>query len=214
MTSIFLVDDHNLLRNGMAELVAQFEGYSVCGQAANGKEFIEQITNGAKPDIIILDIQMPVMNGEETALWLKANQPNIKILVLTMYDDETNILRMIRAGASGYLLKDSDPQELKDALDTIRDRGTYHSDLVDDTLKKAALGGRTAYDGLRLQLTNREVELIKWLCTDLSYKEIAQKMECSPRTVDSFRDAVFSKLGVKSRMALALFAMKNGWVEI
>lgn len=214
MTKVFLVDDHNLLRNGMAELVAQFEGYSVAGQAANGKEFTEWMMLGARPDIVILDIQMPVMNGEQTACWLKAHHPDIKILVLTMHDDETNILRMIRAGASGYLLKDADPHHLNEALNSIRDKGVHHSDLVSDALRKAALSEKPFSDLKQVQFTARELEFLNWICTDLSYKEIAVKMDISARTVDSFRDDVFSKVGVKSRVALALYAVKMGLAKI
>jgi two-component system invasion response regulator UvrY len=214
MTSVFLVDDHNLLRNGMAELVAQFEGYRVSGQAANGKEFIEWLGLGANPDIIILDVQMPVMNGEQTAQWLKVNRPGIKILVLTMHDDESHILKMIRAGVGGYILKDSEPPQLKTALDSIRDHGVYHSDLVTNTLKRIALAELPAPPVSPIHFTARELEFIELACSDLTYKEIAVKMDCGTRTIDSYRDEVFDKIGIKSRVGLALFAVKHNLVKI
>lgn len=213
MTRVFLVDDHNLLRNGMAQLVDQIDGYQVIGQASNGKELIEKIGHGGKPDIIILDIQMPVMNGEQTAMWLRANQPQIKILVLTMHDDEVNILRMIRAGANGYILKNTSPPELKLALDSIRDRGTYHSEMVSEALKNLITSGKTP-DQWSVKFSERELEFIRFACTELSYKEIAEKMNCSVRTVDSYRDDVFAKLGISSRISLALFAFKNNIVQV
>jgi two-component system invasion response regulator UvrY len=214
MTSVFLVDDHNLLRSGMAELVAQFDGYRVSGQAANGKEFIEWLSLGANPDIIILDVQMPVMNGEQTAQWLKVNRPGIKILVLTMHDDETNILKMIRAGVGGYILKDSEPIQLKTALDSIRDNGVYHSDLVSHTLKRIALAEPATPPASPIHFTTRELEFIRLACSDLTYKEIAVEMDCGTRTVDSYRDEVFEKIGTKSRVGLALFAVKHNLVKI
>jgi two-component system, NarL family, invasion response regulator UvrY len=214
MTSVFLVDDHNLLRNGMAELVAQFDGYRVSGQAANGKEFLNWLELGANPDIIILDVQMPIMDGEQTATWLKKNRPGIKILVLTMYDDERNILKMIRAGVHGYILKDSEPAQLKLALDSIRDYSVYHSDLVTDTLKRVALSDGSPNSQMAIHFTVRELEFIKLACTDLTYKEIAGKMDCGARTVDSYRDEVFAKIGTKSRIGLALFAIKHRLAKV
>jgi two-component system invasion response regulator UvrY len=214
MTSVFLVDDHNLLRNGMAELVAQFDGYRVSGQAANGKEFLDWLELGANPDIIILDVQMPIMNGEQTATWLKKNRPGIKILVLTMHDDEMHIMKMIRAGVHGYILKDSEPTQLRTALDAIRDYGVYHSDLVANTLKRVALSDGSSTPAMSIHFTTRELEFIKLACTDLTYKEIASKMDCGTRTVDSYRDEVFAKIGTKSRIGLALYAIKHHLAKV
>jgi two-component system, NarL family, invasion response regulator UvrY len=214
MTSVFLVDDHNLLRNGMAQLIGQFDGYTICGQAANGKEFVEWMSLGVTPDIVILDVQMPVMDGEQTAIWLKANKPGVKILVLSMYDDEGSILRMIRAGASGYILKDIEPVNLKLALDQVRTTGAFHSELVTEALKKIAINGMFKSQLKVPNFTARELEFISLACTDLTYKEIAAKMNCATRTVDGYRDEVFVKLGIKSRIGLALFAIKNELVKI
>lgn len=213
MTRVFLVDDHNLLRNGMAQLVDMLDGYTVIGQAANGKEFIERVDQGHVPDVVILDIQMPVMNGEQTALWLKANRPEVKILVLTMHDDEQHILRMIRAGANGYILKNTNPDELKEALDSLRDRGTYHTELVSETLKNLVTSGKPV-DQWAIKFSERELEFIRLACSDLSYKEIATKMGCSARTVDSYRDGVFAKLGINTRISLALFAIKHNLATV
>lgn len=212
-TSVCLVDDHSLIRNGMTEIVNHFEGYTVIGQAANGKEFVDMVQQGVKPDVVILDIQMPVMNGEETAKWLRQHHPDIKILVLTMHDDERNIIRMIRAGAKGYILKDADPDQLKEALDQVKSKGDYHSELVSNAFKKIALGEPSAMTTL-VHFTEREKQFIKLACSELTYKEIADKMNCSARTIDGHRDDVFAKLGIKNRIGLALFAIKTGIVEI
>ena len=211
--TVCLVDDHSLIRKGMAEMVDQFDGYTVIGQAGNGKEFIEMVEQGFKPDIVILDIQMPVMNGEDTAKWLMKNKPEIKILVLTMYDDETNIIRMIRAGACGYLLKDSEPAQLKEALDAVQAHGVYHSELVNVAFKKIALA-EPSHATSNIHFTDREKEFIKLACSELTYKEIATKMNCAVRTVDGHRDEIFAKLGIKSRVGLALFAIKVGMVRM
>ncbi len=212
-TTVCLVDDHSLIRNGMADMIDHFQGYKVIGQAANGKEFMELVEQGLNTDIVILDIQMPVMNGEETAKWITRQHPEIKILVLTMYDDETNIIRMIRAGASGYMLKDSEPEQLKEALDEIQSNGFYHSELVNVAFKKIALA-ESSMVSTNFHFTERETEFIRLACSDLTYKEIALRMNCSVRTVDSHRDDIFAKLGIKSRVSLALFAIKAGLVKI
>jgi DNA-binding NarL/FixJ family response regulator len=212
-TTVCLVDDHSLIRNGMAEIVNHFDGYTVIGQAANGREFIDMLERGIKPEIVILDIQMPVMNGEETALWIRRNHPEIKILVLTMHDDETHIIRMIKAGAKGYILKDADPNQLKAALEQVKSDTDYHSELVSNAFKKIALGEPVSLSGL-IHFTEREKQFIRFACSELTYKEIADKMNCSVRTIDGHRDDVFAKLGIKNRIGLALFAIKTGIVEI
>jgi two-component system, NarL family, invasion response regulator UvrY len=212
-TTVCLVDDHSLIRNGMSEIVNQFEGYTVIGQAANGKEFVDMVQQGIKPAVVILDIQMPLMNGEETALWIKRHHPEIKILVLTMHDDESNIIRMIRAGAKGYILKDADPSQLRIALDQVKDNLDYQSELVSSAFRRIALGEQAPLSGL-IHFTEREKQFIKLACSELTYKEIADKMSCSVRTIDGHRDDVFAKLGIKNRIGLALFAIKTGIVEI
>jgi two-component system, NarL family, invasion response regulator UvrY len=212
-TSVCLVDDHSLIRKGMAEIVDLFEGYTVAGQASNGKEFIEMVQAGFLPEIVILDIQMPVMNGEETAKWITKHKPEIKILVVTMHDDETNIIRMVRAGLSGYILKDAEPEQLKEALDAIRSNGVYHSELVNGAFRKIALGEQIAMN-TSPHFTAREKEFIMHACSELTYKEIAIKMNCSVRTIDGHRDDIFTKLGIKSRVGLALFALKTGMMKM
>jgi two-component system, NarL family, invasion response regulator UvrY len=211
--TVCLVDDHSLIRKGMAEMVEQFDGYTVIGQATDGREFVEMVQKGLVPNIVILDIQMPKMNGEETARWLAKHKPEIKVLVLTMHDDEVNIIRMIRAGASGYLLKDAEPEQLKDALDALQTDGVYHSELVTEALKKIALG-RPSPIPSSVHFAEREKEFIRLACSEFTYKEIATKMACSVRTIDGYRDEVFLKLGIRSRIGLALFAIKTKMVRV
>ena len=133
-TSIALVDDHSLLRNGLAALINSFEGYTVLFEADNGKDFINQLQTQAVPDIILLDITMPEMNGFETAAWIKQNTPSIKILVLSMMDNDEVVISMLKAGARGYILKDSKPALFKQALDSIRDSGFFMNELVSNKM--------------------------------------------------------------------------------
>ena len=211
-TNIALVDDHVLLRNGLASIVKSFEGYSVLLEADNGKEFIEQLKTSPAPDIVLLDINMPEMNGIETAIWMKENLPSAKILVLSVMDTDTVIISMLKHGARGYILKDSKPAVFRQALDNIRDSGFYMNELVsnkmlnyvtheEDKVKKAHLIS---------QLSDNEVTFLQLSCTELTYKEIAEKMNVSPRTVDGYRDHLLKKLNVQSRVGLVIFAIKYG----
>src|ERR1700761_2989399 len=201
--SVVLVDDHVLLRNGLANLIRSFGGYAVLFEAQNGKDLIRQLRPCYLPDIILLDINMPQMDGYDTALWLKGNFPDIKILALSMYDADNSIIRMLKNGAKGYILKDSSPAELRKALDSVIRKGFHYSEMVTGklihTLCLENAGG----------LTDREVEFLKLACTELTYKEIADQMHLSPRTIDGYRDALFEKLQVKTRVGLVIYALKN-----
>jgi len=215
-TTIALADDHVLLRNGLATLLKELD-YEVLFEADNGKQFIDKLKKHGKPQIALMDINMPVMDGYETTLWLKQNQPEIKVLALSMYDDENAVIRMIRSGAKGYILKDSDPSELKMALGAIASKGFYHSDLVTGTLIHAVNhldNPENAGAKEVLGLNDRELDLLKLICTELTFKEIAEKMQLSPRTIDGYRDSLLEKLQCKSRVGLVIYAIKNGIVVI
>jgi two-component system invasion response regulator UvrY len=213
MANIVLVDDHALLRNGLASLVRSL-GHEVLFEADNGKHFIENLKPDFLPDIVLLDINMPEMDGYQTANWIKANQPSVKTLALSMYDDENAIIRMLKSGAKGYLLKDSEPSELQAAIVAIMDKGYYYSDLVSGKLINAINKMDDEGNDLKnlIKLTNRELDFLKFTCTELTYKEIADELCVSPRTVDGYRCDLFEKLHVKSRIGLVIYAIKNGIV--
>jgi DNA-binding NarL/FixJ family response regulator len=213
-TYIAVVDDHILLRTGLATLINSFNEYKVLFEADNGEDFIRQLKPRHAPDIVLLDITMPVMNGYATAAWITLNLPQTKILVLSMMENDATIIRMLKHGAKGYILKDSKPPIFKQALNSVRDNGFYINDLVsskmlyymNNSIHKAAEHDST----LSASLTERELIFLKWACTEKTHKEIAHEMCVSPRTVDSYRDALFDKLGVTSRVGLVIFAIKNG----
>ncbi|HEY2722239.1 MAG TPA: response regulator transcription factor, partial [Chitinophagaceae bacterium] len=127
---VVLIDDHVLLRNGLANLVKSFDDYVVLFEANNGQHFIEQLDPKQLPDIVLMDINMPVKDGFDTTLWLKQNFSGVKVLALSMYDTEPSIIRMLKYGAKGYILKDTEPKEFKIALDSVYHKGYYYSDLV------------------------------------------------------------------------------------
>lgn len=216
MTTVVLVDDHILLRNSLAKIINNFEGFKVLFEADNGLHFIEQITKKNHPDIVLLDISMPVMNGYETAEWIRSNIPDTKVLVLSMMDNESSVIRMINNGACGYILKDSKPAILKEAFDSIVQKGFYSNDLVSGTMMNYMKSGKKDYNIINniSQLSEKESLFIKYACTEMTYKEIAHEMQTSPRNIDGYRDSVFEKLQVKSRVGLVLFAVREGIAEV
>jgi DNA-binding NarL/FixJ family response regulator len=215
MASIALTDDHSLLRNGLASLVKNL-GHTVVFEADNGKQLIEKIVTDHLPELVLMDINMPHMDGYETTQWLKQHHPDIKVLALSMYDNETSIIRMLKCGAKGYILKDSEPAELKAAIEDVMNKGFYYSDLVSGKLMHAINKLDNAGSGLKslIQLNERETDFLKYACTEMTYKEIADKMFVSPRTIDGYRDALFEKLQLKTRVGLVMYAIKNGIVTI
>jgi len=212
---VALADDHILLRNGLAGLINSFDDYTVIFEADNGADFQKKIQKGNEPELVLMDINMPGMDGFATAEWLRQNYPLTKVLALSMYDNENSIIRMFKAGAKGYILKDSEPAELKAALDSIMQKGYYYSELVTGKLIHSINTSNQNGNGNKTnQLNDRETEFLKLAATELTYKEIAEKMNLSPRTIDGYRDALFEKLELKSRVGLVLYAIKNGIVVV
>ena len=213
--SVALADDHVLIRNGLAGLINSFDGYKVVLQAINGQELIDKLNPRAVPDVILLDINMPKKDGYDTATWIKNNYPEVKILALSMYDNESAIIRMLKNGARGYVLKDAEPADLKRALDDVVEKGFYYSELVTGHLMSTIHKMGDDYGGRNiLNLNDREIDFLKYVCTELTYKEIADKMYLSPRTIDGYRDALFEKLHIKTRVGLAIYAIRNGIVNL
>ncbi len=215
MASIVLVDDHSLLRIGLAQLLESL-GNTVLFEADNGKEFMEKLDKKKLPEVVLMDINMPEMDGFQATQWLKQHHPEIKVLALSMYDNETSIIRMLKCGARGYILKDSEPAELKAAIQALIDKGFYYSDLVSGKLMHAINKMEDESDNLKslVPLNERETDFLKYACTEMTYKEIADKMFVSPRTIDGYRDALFEKLHLKTRVGLVMYAIKNGIVTV
>jgi two-component system, NarL family, invasion response regulator UvrY len=213
---IALVDDHVMLRTGLANLIEDMNDYEVIFQSDNGKDFISTIESKKQdPDIVLLDVSMPHMDGFETAKWITTNLPLAKILVLSMFDDEKSIIKMIRNGAKGYILKDSEPQELEVALNDIVHKGYHYSDLVNGKLIHAVNKlDEQSDEEKQSKLTSREIEFLKLSCSEMTYKEIANIMYLSVRTIEGYRDNLFVKLNLKTRVGLVLYAIKNKIFEL
>ena len=209
ITQVALVDDHRLFRSGIASLINNFPGYKVLFEASNGKDLTLKISKKLHPDIILLDINMPVMDGLETARWLQEHYPEINIIVLSMFDDADKVLSLISVGVKGYILKDAEAEEFKNALELVAGSGVYFPPFVTNHLVKSL-----NRESGKILLNNREIEFLKLACTELTYKEIADQMFISVRTVDGYRDQLFEKLNVKNRVGLVLYAIKNKIVEV
>ncbi|MBO0950986.1 response regulator transcription factor [Fibrella forsythiae] len=210
-TTVAIVDDHHLLAQALAGLVNRFDAYQVIFCAENGHDLLQQIPEKGVPDIILLDVNMPGMNGSETAGVIRDYYPSAQVLALSMFDDEQNVVTMMQNGARGYLLKGSRPDELLLALNEVRDRGSYNTTFVTERLL-SRLNNPVAITKPKPThgLNDRELTFVKHACSELTYVEIADRMCVSPRTVDGYREAVFEKLGVKSRQGLVMEAIRRG----
>ncbi|QNN43899.1 response regulator [Pedobacter roseus] len=213
--NIALVDDHILFRKGLAALISYFPSYNILFEAGNGKDFIRQLKIYDVPDIVLLDINMPEMDGYSTASWLRTNHPEVNILALSTMDAETAIIKMITNGAKGYVLKDAEPEELKRAFDEVISKGYFYNDLVTRKVMQSlsSLATNSKISDF-VKLTEREMEFLKYTCTEKTYNEIAAEMFVSPRTIDGYRNSLCEKLQLKSRTGLALYAVKHGIVKI
>jgi two-component system, NarL family, invasion response regulator UvrY len=209
---VAMADDHILLRKALASLIGSFDNYSIILQADDGAQLIKSINSQNMPDIVLLDVGMPVMNGYETAEWIRKNYPQIKVVALSMYNNENAVIRMLKLGVKGYIMKNIDPADLKNALDTIVAKGFFYSEYVTGKLVYALNSDEAG--SVPIAISEKERQFLKLACSELTYKDIAEKMFVSHRTIDDYRISLFDKLKVKTRVGLVLYAIKNGLVEM
>lgn len=207
---IAIVDDHTLLSQAIGNLIESFDDFETEGIFKNGQELINALQKQEiQPEIILMDVNMPVLNGIETTKILTKEFPSISVLALSVEEEENTIIQMLRSGAKGYLSKDIQKNILHQALTNTLNHGFFHTQNVTDALL-GSLRKKNALDDLK----EREIEFIQLACSDLTYREIADKMFLSPKTIDNYRDSVFSKLNIKNRVGLVLFAIKSGIYRI
>jgi len=209
---IALIDDHILVRDALTTVISSFEECVVVNQSCNGKEMINSFLTGTIPDIVILDLNMPVMDGFETADWLYKNFPRVHILMLTMYDSELSLVRLLQKGIKGFLKKNIPTSELKFAILSIMQTGFYYSNHITGKLLNLFYNKEDGGPFQRAMLSDQEIDFLKLACSDLTYKEIAKNMSLNIRSIDSLRNHLFLKLDVKSRVGLAMIAIQNGFV--
>jgi len=210
LINLAVADDHEMFRKGVIEIITSFGGFNILFDAESGKELLEKLAQlKTLPDIIIIDISMPNGDGYETMVAIKKKYPEQRVLVLTMHRHELAVIRMYRDGANGYMLKNSNPKELKKALLSIYETGLYVSGVAANhfinTIRHA---------DILPSLNEKEIQLIKLCCTDLTYPEIAVKMKITERSVAGYRDNLFQKLRVNSRSGLVICAIKIGLVAV
>jgi two-component system, NarL family, invasion response regulator UvrY len=209
---VAIADDHTLLRKALAKLIGSFEDYNVLFEADNGRDVKRNINEHLVPDLVLLDVNMPEMDGFETAGWLNKNYPRIRVLALSMFSDERTIIRMLRQGAKGYIMKNIEPDELKLALDSVMKKNFYLSEEISGKII-SGLHNDVDRQEEPPSLTQREKDFLRLICSEVTYKDIAAKMFVSPRTVDEYRNSLFEKLKVKSRVGLVMYAIRNGLAE-
>ena len=213
IVNIGLVDDHVLLRDALATVIDKFPECHVTLTCDNGKDLMKKLKEHEPPEVIILDINMPVMDGYETAKWLNENFPAIQVLVLTMFDSEIALIRLLQTGVKAFLKKDTHPQELQFAIECVMQNGYYYSQNSSGKLANVFRNPSRKFTNQPTLLTNNEINFLRFSSSEMTYKEIAKEMFISPRTVDNYRDQLFEKLQVKSRVGLAMYAIKNGIVN-
>lgn len=215
---VALVDDHHLMRNGLAATINAMDGYRITLEAGNGQEFIEQLGNGTRPAIAVIDLNMPVMDGFETLGWLREHAPEIRPIVLTFDAQEETMLKAVHAGARGFLLKSARPSVMRTALDSLMASGYF----VDETTHDVLLRGperpnRTDRERERLlaDVTAREMEFLRLVCREdeYTYEQIAELMGVHRRTIDGYRSHLFDKFNVRSKTGLVLFALRWGLLD-
>jgi DNA-binding NarL/FixJ family response regulator len=211
--NIALADDHTMFRKGLAVLINLFPGYRVSMEAGNGRELIDQLDPDHLPDIVLLDIHMPVMDGYATAAWLRKNYPSVRVLALSTMDADSTIIKMIHQGARGYILKDADPRELQLAFEEILAKGYYYNEVLTRKVIQSIHQGVPDSSGFH-KLTDREMEFLKHACSEKNYQQIAAEMFVSERTVDGYRESLFKKFNVTNRVGLVLYAIKNQLVHL
>jgi len=209
---VALADDHNLVRSSLVKLVSSFKNCSVLFDVENGEQVQEKLQNHIIPDILLLDISMPIMDGFQTALWATKNYPQVKIVALSMETDERSIVKMMRNGAKGFLSKNTEPAELLKAIETVMTKNFYLPEDISWSLVKG-MQNEANQPVEPSELSDKEKEYLALVCTELTLDQIAKKMFISPRTGDDYRAILYDKLKVRSRMGMAIYAIKNGLVE-
>jgi two-component system invasion response regulator UvrY len=213
MTSVInvaIAEDHEIVRRGVIEIIQSFGGYNVVIEASDGKELFDKLSTAEHlPDIVVMDISMPNWDGYETMDAIRTNWPGLKVLILTMHKHEFAIIKMFRAGVNGYLLKNSNPKELQKALQAILETGLYFGEVASSNLYH-----RLLQSNIMPVLSEKEILLIKFCHTDLTYKEISDRMGISERSVAGYRDHLFEKFGVNSRAGLVVCAIQMGFMPV
>ncbi|MFC0516783.1 response regulator [Mucilaginibacter angelicae] len=208
---IAIADDYTIYRDGLKIGLTQDENLEVMLEAADGEDLIMGIETNM-PDVIIMDLKMPVMDGMEATKFIKKKYPDMKILVVTMYDDEKFVIHLMEIGANGYLLKNAEAEEIRKAIYSVHETGYYFNNIVSNALlKKLVIKGNikpSFKEGV--ELTEREQDVLKLICAEKTANEMGKQLFLSPRSVEGIRQRLIDKVGVRNTAGLVMFAVKNG----
>jgi DNA-binding NarL/FixJ family response regulator len=211
---VAIADDHKIFRKGVILSLRPFTNIKFVLEAENGDELINGIAE-AEPDVVLMDLRMPGKDGIETTKLLSKQSPHIRIIVLSMYEDERFVSHMMENGANGYLLKNAEPQEIRRAIMDVYEKGYYLNTFVNRILLKKAHAKQKVIPSLNNEITlsDKERDVLKFICMEFTAQEIAQKMEISPRTVEAIKDRLMERFGSKNTAGLVFFAVKNNLVD-
>ncbi|MCO6496699.1 MAG: response regulator transcription factor [Chitinophagaceae bacterium] len=211
---VAIADDHQIFRSGVMLSLKPYSHIKFVLEASNGQELIEGLEKEI-PDIILLDLRMPGMDGIETTKYLNKHYPQIRILILTMFEDERFVGHLMDSGANGYLLKSTDPEEIVQAFNDVMENGFYLNNFVNRVLIKKNYAKQKFSPNLNSELTvtDKEKEVLSLVCMEFTAQEIAQRMNISPRTVEAIKDRLMERFGVKNSVGLVFFAVKNSLIE-
>jgi two-component system, NarL family, invasion response regulator UvrY len=210
---IAIADDHILVRRALTRLINSFEGYTVFFEVDNGTELKKQITETGLPDVVLMDINMPNGNGYDTTSWLHKNYPIVKVLALSMLSDESVIIKILKLGAKGYILKTMEPEELKNALDAVIKNDFYLPEIISGKII-TGLQHNMDLEKKEIVLNEKERTFLQLLSSEMTYKEIAARMAVSSRMIDGYKSALCERFQVRTRVGLVMYAVKNKLIEI
>lgn len=211
---IIIADDYKIFREGLKVGLSADEGLQVIAEADNGEDLVK-LLDTVTPDVILMDLKMPIMDGMEATKIVRKKYPGIKVLVVSMYEDDKFIIHLMENGANGYLLKNAEPDEIRRSIYAVHENGYYFNDLVNKALlKKLVLKNNLKPSfNQNIDLTEREQEVLKMICEEKTAAEIAKEIFLSPRSVEGIRQRLIEKVGVRNTAGLVMFAVKNGIVD-
>lgn len=211
---VAIADDHKIFRKGVILSLRPFTNIKFVLEAENGEELLNGIAE-ADPDVVLMDLRMPQKDGIETTKVLSKQYPNIHVIVLSMYEDERFVSHMMENGANGYLLKNAEPQEIRRAIMDVFEKGYYLNNFVNRILLKKSHAKQKVVPSLNneITLTDKERDVLRFICMEFTAQEIAQKMDISPRTVEAIKDRLMERFGSKNTAGLVFFAVKNNLVD-
>ncbi len=212
--NIAVVDDQQLFRKGIISLLKPIKDFNICFEAENGEDFFEKLEEEIMPDVILLDLQMPIMDGIATTIKLKKRFPEVKIIILTIHDEEEMIVHLIEKGAHGFLPKNEDIKNVIDSIYSVHQTGHFFNEKVSQALVRGLMSSKKITPLFEnAELNDREIKIIKLICKELTSPEIAEELLLSTKTIDNHRVEILRKVGARNTAGLVMYAMKHSLIS-